>query len=722
MVKNQQCVLDNLIRRNIIKYRGDNFNLTEKERQLLITFSSNIRKQDNFRYILSIPENRTILLRSMIAEILYLAVEKDFGQVYFITDAVGKAFITSMLYEMHTGSADLKSLLLKFQSDKIKILENKRPRSIFCDDLIVHFRDSGINFDFIDASKEICILTLRDLHQFSYEVDEHLSILTEKGWISFKSEEKEEQEIESGIIKVKSLKDENIARYFASIEAMRIHEKPLKQYMEAFGYFYTTVPIPLQWYDYYKNDGTNGGFNVGKRPSESVEQIKDLSWNDCLLLKGVCTEMEARMADNNEKYVSLLNTLKQCLNGEKQTALLMPNKLIADAFLWGIEQDQRARPLRESDFSIYYPEKYFTEVLMDEKKFDTIVVPFVPSPEILLTSKNLSKNIQLCLYPQEEELFKAIFEDTAEYANRYKLTVNSSYDLQISPRSSSESRKLPSNSLHKRNLSSEKRIIRRYCAFGDLEVNQDNYSRFLKILADGDPSESDEIRYANGFIDHNSYECVDTEGNRILLPGHESIILFDEKAQFAYSKYRWVYPRYIRKGDTVILVPHDVRIEFLKGEVMKNMTENYQDLEILIGYVAEWKAALLEVNSKFNFVEIQQKLANNGLERTYVAISKWFEGLYDNPKLCAFMSIIDSKYNIGPKNADDIRKFGETFSLSNLVKNYRTIHAAMATFRSNNQHIGRIAMKQIIAKIDDPDIREKCQRATIQKVKVYSAK
>ena len=92
MTENNQCVFDNLIRRNIIKYRGEYITLIEKESQLLNDFSSQIRNDKYYRYIISIPENSAMILRSLITEILYLAVEKNFGHVYFITDPVGKAF------------------------------------------------------------------------------------------------------------------------------------------------------------------------------------------------------------------------------------------------------------------------------------------------------------------------------------------------------------------------------------------------------------------------------------------------------------------------------------------------------------------------------------------------------------------------------------------------------------------------------------------------------
>jgi len=725
MTENNQCVFDNLIRRNIIKYRGESITLIGKETQLLNDFSSLIRNDKYYRYIISIPENSAMILRSLITEILYLAVEKNFGHVYFITDPVGKAFLTSMLYEMHTDSVNLRFLLLNYQSAKIKIYENKLPRSISANDLVVHFRSAETISEFPDAQKEICIFTLRDMHKFGSGFDRILSDLQEDRWISIQGQNDEmgkKQDIKNGMIQVNTLKGEDIALYFASIEAMRIDEGPLHQYMESFGYFYATVPIPLKWYDYYKKDVIGGGFNVGKLPSESTDQIKDLGWHDCLLLKGVCTEMENKIFETNEKYLAILKTLKKCVKDEKQTALVMPNKLITDAFVWGIEQDQRARPLRDGDFSIYYPEKYFCDALMDEKKYDHLLFPFVPSPEMLLTSDNLSNHIDFCLYPQEKEFLKESLENIKAYIEGSKLTLRAtcSFSSLSDPLS-----KLEGSSPHSQKKKKE-RIGRRdnqqHYVFRELEGNQDSYTRFLNILAEGDPSESDEIRYSEWYIDQNSYVFVDEEGDESVLLGHESVILFNENETFTYSKYRWMYPRSIRKGDTIIIIPHDVRIEFLKEEIYKNMTEHEEDFEMLIEYVADWKAALLDVRKRYNLTEIHNKLVNSGLERMYITITKWFEGLYDDPKTSAFVAITNSKYNIGPKNVDDIRIFGKTFGLDNLVKHARTIHAAMVTFRANNQHFGRIAMKRIIQKIDEPEIRKKCPIKMIKKVNVIKRK
>ncbi|EHQ34543.1 hypothetical protein Metlim_0404 [Methanoplanus limicola DSM 2279] len=714
MVKNNQCVFENLIRRKIIKYRGNFIELNSSESDLLNGFSSDIRNQENFKYILTIPENCTLILRSVITEILYLAVEKDFGTVYFITDSIGRAFLSSMLYEMHTEKVDLKCLLLKFQSAKIKIYENKLPRNINDNDLIVYFRKpESINSIFY-ANKEICIITLRDIYELSSNYDDCLGSLAKGGWKNYQFIESQSKTQKKGKIVIKKLKGDFIDLFFAEVEALRLNEKNLNPLIESFGYFYSSIVIPLKYYDYCQYSEDSEDFNLGVPPSESISQNSHIGWHDSLILKGVCQNIEQKLSDTNEKYKFLLKIINDAIRINKKILILLPNKQVSDGFRYCIENEDNAKKMGTSNISVCYPESFFSDSLMDEKSFDAIIIPFVPSNEILHASINLSDEIVLCIYVSESSLLYNNSKECHLYMNQF--TMNSYYNYEYEQDLESKLKgKTSKSKIVKTDINTHNDY---QIQLTNYSPNPDNYSRFLKILALGDPVESDDNKYSDTFIDKNKYYLNQNEAENLIIYGHENVILFRENEELNYRRFQWISPRSIQKNDTIICVPNDLRIKFLQNEIYANVSEKLDDIDLLVSYVSEWKSSLVEVGKKYSFVEVHEKLKKNGLERNYMTISKWFSGLYEDPKKSALVSIIDPKYNIGPMNSEDIKKFGETFEIENLVKNYKTIHAAMATFRTNNQHFGKIAMKKIIQEIDDPEIFSKCYKLKVKSIKI----
>lgn len=714
MVKNNQCIFENLIKRKIIRYRGSFIELNNCESDLLNGFSSAIRNQENFKYILTIPENCTIILRSIMTEILYLAVEKDFGTVYFITDSIGKVFLNSMLYEMHTEKVDLKCLLLKFQSAKIKIYENKVPQNINDNDLIVHFRTSESINSIFYANKEICIFTLRDIYEISANYEDYLSLLSKDGWKNYQSIESEPKTQKKGKIIIKKLKGDFINLFFAEIEALRLNDENTTPLIETFGYFYSSIVIPLKYYDYYQYSENSENFNLGVPPSKSISQNPHIGWHDSLILKGVCQNIEQNLMDTNEKYNFLLKVINDAIEINKNILILLPNKQISDGFQYGIENEINVKKMGNSNISVFYPESFFSESLMDEKSFNSIIIPFVPSNEILHASINLSDEIVLCIYENESSLLYNKLEESYSYENQFTMNSYYNYEYETNLESKFKGKRLKSQIVKTNNRTHNGNQIQ----LTNYSLNPDNYSKFLKILARGDPIESDKNKYSDTFIDKNKYYLNQNEDENLIIYGHENVILFRENEELNYKRFQWISPRSIQKNDTIIYVPNDLRIEFLQNEIYANVSEKLDDIDLLINYVSEWKSSLVEVGKKYSFVEVHEKLKKNGLEKNYLTISKWFSGLYEDPKKSALVSIIDPKYNIGPINSEDIKKFGETFEIENLVKNYKTIHAAMATFRTNNQHFGKIAMKKIIQEIDDPEILSKCHKLKVKLIKI----
>jgi len=108
----------------------------------------------------------------------------------------------------------------------------------------------------------------------------------------------------------------------------------------------------------------------------------------------------------------------------------------------------------------------------------------------------------------------------------------------------------------------------------------------------------------------------------------------------------------------------------------------------------------------------------HGLDRNYLTIRNWFDGLLDDPYDSAVIAVIDSHRNIGPKNEDDIKTFGEVFDHEELKKHYREIHSAMKVFRANNQSVGHVAMQKIIRDFNEADIQKDCVPLVVKTISV----
>jgi len=705
MVKEQQCIFNDLIKRNIIKYRGEFVNLSAEEENILLNISHEIRSKNNYKIILSLTENRIHLLRAILIEILYLAVDPEIEHVYFATDPYGKVFLSSMLHEMHTDNVDLKFLLLKDQSNKIKIFENAKSNPISEKDVVIFFRSNYDSLKWQKIEKGIYILTLRDLHKIAQTNEDFFIKMENNGWNHFSKISQATVNPDDLInISIYQLDGKEINRYLASIDALKLQNTKLKDYIESFGCFYMTIPIPLTWYcDYISS--SNNGLNRGVIPSRLIDKNSSLGWNDCILLTGICEEMENRIADGNDKYKNTLDLLKNNLKDNKIIALVFPNIDIAEAFRWRIGSDNHTKSFSEDDISIYYPEKLFSDSLMAEKRFDTIIIPFVPSKELLCSCSNLSENIDLCLYSQEKSYLLNSIENIDQYflERKFIFPKNFEFSLFEGPR---------------KNFPRKPPTTKREYISPPIPANNlnDNYERFLSFLSKGDPIKIEDNPYSPRFIDNRTYNFIDEAGEIFQIHGYENIIRLNENESFTFARYRWIYPSEVKKGDILIQIPSSLRIYLYREEIEKNIRNKDSDFDILLNFLSEWKQALIDTFKRYNFIEIQRKLKENGLNREYLTICKWFDGLYEDSKVGAIAAITDPKYNIGPKNAEDIGIFADTFDIEYLKNDSKAIWAAMEVFRNNNRHIGRITMRKIIEYLETTDLIDQCQIIFVSRI------
>jgi len=460
-----------------------------------------------------------------------------------------------------------------------------------------------------------------------------------------------------------------------------------------------TIPIPLKWYDYYKSDVPDPGeFSSTMLPSKAVKQISEIGPDQKLRLQEICAEIETEMKEDNPKYRKILTALKMSGAEGIGSAVVMPNKIIADAFEWSLFEGGMARGLIREDLTLFYPESLFSKSLDDERLYTKVIFPFIPSSEMILVSQNLSDSIHFIIYPEEKEML----ESAVGHANKQNL-----YSWFTAP-------SLAPISLEAM-VDRSRRITEPTAA---TNLMRSSYTMFLSYLSKGDPSEDERVYTFGGEIDTRHFTLVTDNGKQYNLRGWEKVILFNKHEMAPFRRFCWIHPQAIQKADTVFLIPRAVHYEYLRREITANMMKNNEDIHILIAYLAEWKKALIKTRKRYSIKKICELLKKHGLERNYVTIRNWFEGLLDDPQESSIIAVTDSNINIGPQNAEDIKKFGQAFDHEELVKQYQEIESAMKVFRVNNQHIGKITMQKIITDFNEADIQKQCDKVEVKEIRV----
>lgn len=704
MVRKKESILVILSDNQILSFRHGKSEYSENNKKTLSDFSKIIKQDTDFKYLVPLSENNCFMLRSLIAEILYISVEPDGGNIFFITDKAGESFLRNMLYDFHTEATDLKTNLLKYQKEKIHVITTGRIPPISENDITVFFRTSENCSEPFHAKRAICIVTLRDLHKNSNKYIDFVQSFENRGWsrlpsinITFEQSQDENSHIK---INIQETRHNGISNFYQSANLAGFCTDSLKEYVQGFAFFYMAATIPLKWYDYYKpDDPKNEEFISSMLPSQSASRIPGIGVQQSVILQAMCASLEQELQDENPKYKKITSVIREIVTSGGTAIVLMPNKLVSDAFSWSLFEGKMARGIHSEDVTVTYPESFFIESLFEERKFDAAIIPFVPSSEIILASQNLAKKLNFILYPFERKLlYHTLSEANMPQSGQWYIQSTTQKFALVDD--SDNSRSIANFSLNVSN-------IKEYA-----------YNRFLTYLAKGDPKEGDSHSRYEGEVDKRHFTFTATDGLEYNVNGWESVILFNEQETAFFRKYVWITPGAVEKKDKVFIVPHQVRYAQFEKELAENLQENITNLQQLIDYITEWKSALITVRKSYNYAQIHRKLVAANLVRDYVTIRHWFSDLLDDPRDSAISSIIDSKSNIGPKYSEDIKKFGEAFGNETLIAHHEFIHYSMKAIRANNQHMGKTTMNKILMTIEDPEMRKQCIFFEVKKIKV----
>jgi hypothetical protein len=707
MVRNKSSQIANLTERNCLSYRNVRISLTESQNRIISGFANSVKGDENYKFVLPISENNVFMLRNFIAELLYTVVEKDSGTLFFITDGIGEVYLKRMLTDFHTDYTSLKINFLKYQKKKIHIT-HRIPDKWEKNDIFFFFRTVEAAEKFPANVKMICFITLRDIYRNCTDLTGYLKSFNEAGWslvlnpaIRSVDDEKEIRTDPGFTISRDICSSHFLKQYSELIGALKFGKDFDTVILDTFVFFYQTIPVPLRWYDYYKS-GDESEYGLTMLPSEQIMLINGIDQRLQSQILKICEKTEKTLMDENPKYQKILDITRN-KDSSKSTvsAIIMPNRRLADSFDWAlVEMNGPDDGSIKDSITLMNPDSLFTRSLDDGHQFDQVIFPFVPSPEMILVSRNLSDHLHFIIYPEETDLLDAVFE----YANEQNSMIWDS----------------PPLNPPFRNDPPVERSFRDHIHTHDTAILRRSYTKFLEYLTRGDPTDDEHVFTAEGYVDERHFILSDGEGNEYELRGWDQVVLYREQENNPLRKYQWIPPRVIKKSDTIFLIPNDVHREYLKREISGNTDTQGEGFQILIDYLSKWKKALIKTRNEYSMMKVQKMLQEHGLNKTYLTVVKWYDGLGESndPKLAANNSVIDPNYNIGPKYAEDILKFGQTFGDQILVKEYKEIYSAMRVFRVNNQHIGRITMHKIIMDFNEGDIAEYCIPVTVKRIRI----
>lgn len=689
-------ILGNLIQNSGLKFREKPITLSDDELKILDEFGNKFKSNKELKLFFQFPESNSFMLRLIITELAYLSVEKQ--NVYFLTDGVGKIFLSNTLKDLNTGITDVYNLLMKNPHKRVKILHPDKINKLDCDSaLLIHFRNRDINGIFNSAKRQILIITSRDNRKNGKEYSEISSDLKEKSWSELEIHFPKKQAVKEKIAKIDLVDDEAIYNFFDYLDSLALEPNSFIEKVEEYGYFYSSLPVPIKYYYSYYDYEFGGTKNEPILPSEAFSKIMDVEASKRLAIEYLCKQIEKEVFETNIKFDHLVSLVESCHEKGEQTAILFPNKLFSEAFESALESINTEFEAFENDNFCWYPELLSRELLLDEHIVDCIFIPFVPSGEILIDSSNLASKIILVLYQHEKQILEQSLNKNLDSSVLKNLSlISSSSNKQMEPKKPYNNSKNWANS--------------------NFKINYDTYSRFIKYLEKDDVLEEQVSFEYSAAVDSNKYIITSQDGEEFFLHGWQHIIL--QKPGALFNNYCWVSLQDVKKNQTIIIVSNELRFDYLQKELSNNMKEEGGNLNDLVDYVSDWKSALSSVADKHSISEIQNLLKDNGLSRNYVTIRNWFEGLDSDPKESATAAIINPGYNIGPQDRNDIKIFGETFCIQQLVDNYKYISAAMEYFRTSNRRTGRKVMRQILKDVKNENITPSLKTIKIKDIKI----
>lgn len=711
MVKKKESEIVLLSNIHLLSFRGENVTISSEDQEILIKFSNTIRQDADFKFVFPIPETHSQMLRCLITEILYIAVEKDSKNIFLLTDKAGEMFLRNMLHDFHTESTDLRINLLKHQKEKIHILTSGRPPPLSSDDIAIFFRKTDQAAEIWDAKRMVCLVTLRDCYKSPLAANDFISEFATHGWsmLPFGSDNQKEIGADNSLpkleVSIDEVRSKEISDFFKLAKESGLYTDALKQYINLYAYFYMAATIPLKWYDYYKPDSQYADeFVESMLPSQSASKIPNIGAQQSITLQAICQQTEKALHDDNPKYKKIASAARSFAKEGGSSAILMPNKIIADMYAWSLFEAKMARGLLPEDVSLFYPEDFFINSLLAEQRFKSVIIPFVPGPELIAVAKNLAPRIQFILYPYEKKLLNDAIQDTALldgaqwFAGR---NVGGKFAFLAKEGALEES-------------------MRRHAVAAGT-AKQSAYSRFLTFLAKGDPKEGDRLAQYSSVIDTRTYTIIPKDGKPFKILGMDHVILVNENETALVRKYAWVAPSALQPSDNIIIVPKMVKLEQSRKAISGNLSEHGIDMKEVIRLIAIWKSALFQVQKQYPLTEIYKKLSKAGIKKDYLTVRSWFKGVMADPEKSAEYAIVEQGFNIGPRDAEDLSIFAKTFGSKELEGNFQRVYIAMKTMRTENQEMGKIAMTDVLHDIESPEFLAKCIKIGIKRIEISEA-
>lgn len=689
-------ILGNLIQNSGLKFREKPITLLDDELKILDEFGNKLKSNKELKLFFQFPESNNFMLRLIITELAYLSVEKQ--NVYFLTDSVGKSFLSNTLKDLNTGITDVYNLLMKNPHKRVKILHPDKINRLDCDSaLLIHFRNRDITGIFNSAKRQIIIFTSHDNRKDGKKYSEISSDLKEKNWSELDIHLPKKQAIKEKIAKIDLVDDEAIYNFFDFLYSLALEPKSFLESVEEYGYFYSSLSVPIKYYYSYYDSEVKGTKNEPILPSEAFSKIMEIEASKRLVIEYLCKQIEQKLFDKNIKFDHLVSLVESCHKNGEQTAILFPNKFFSEAFIWALDSINSESETFDKYNFCWYPGLLSRELLLDERTVDCIFIPFVPSGEILIDSSNLASKIILVLYQHEKQILEQ--------------SLNKNLDSSVLNYLS-----LSSPNSDKQTGSKKPYHFSKKWAHSNFKTNYDTYSRFIRYLEKDDVLEEQVSFEYSGVVDNNKYIVTSQDGEKFCLHGWQHIIL--QKPGALFNNYCWVSLQDVKKNQIITIVSNELRFNYLQKELSNNMKKINGNLNDLVDYVSDWKSALSSVADKHSISEVQDLLESNGLSRNYVTIRNWFEGLDKDPKESAIAAIINPGYNIGPQDRNDIKIFGETFCIQKLVDNYKYISAAMEYFRTSNRRTGRKVMRQILQDVKNKNIIPPLKTIKIKDIKI----
>jgi len=681
----QYSILNKLEEQKVLRKLGKIIQFSEENKTDLARLSQNLNTPPFSKKIIFIPEYEIDLLKFVFFETCYAHIDKKCKSVKILTDYSGKSFILEFFSEYNTEKYDLNKLLLKDHKNDISILLTKTIPSKDVNSINLFYRTLGLFIDNEVSPRSVCLITLLDIYKLGEDYQEYLSELKNKGWEFFNFSDSFDclNDAEIGI-PVECNFPQLLLDKINTIK--RISENGAK-FLEESLFFYYTVCIPMELcYDEWDVREDNNPLY----PSKRITSNSLMSIDEKKILSELFISIEETLQEENSKFLYLENLFSLIPPEGGKQCVILPSNYSVESLVDFYQGNKDYFRLKESEWIALTEQQLFFKLSHSNQRYHKIVFPFIPSPFSLVLAKKFSDQIVFILYPGEIAIYKELISESQDLHKNIKKIINPNKDSESNEQITITKRK-------------------------------DVYKRYKHLLREISDNNQDIIDRPLSQNDSDQYTFRDSDGKTISVRGFEDLVRYRSQYTKPHMRYKWIHPYAAKVGDVIISVPDDVRKELLIEHMKNELLQKAEDIELYIEYLACWKKALHYIESQgISIAGIHSKLKTRGLNRDIQTIKGWFKGLSDDPIKCALDSLLSQDMNIGPRNAEDILKFGEAFALERVMNNYKEIFNSMKFFREILRRKGFNVSYDIIHKLDDSDFRNKCILMKVKRIKVES--